>query len=77
MHLQPSYTPTAMNYDFALITLRRAASASAGYMGMTVGQGAVTMNLTTAGYPVCLPYCSVSRLLHREGSDHDDLHAWA
>lgn len=50
--LQPSYTPTAMNYDFALITLKDAASASAGYMGMTVGQGDVTLNLTTAGYPV-------------------------
>jgi hypothetical protein len=41
-----------MNYDFALITLKDAASASAGYMGMTVGQGDVTLNLTTAGYPV-------------------------
>ena len=43
-----------MNYDFALVTLKNAASASAGYMGMTVGQGVVTMNLTTAGYPVSL-----------------------
>lgn len=50
--LQPSYTPTAMNYDFALITLKNAASASAGFMGMIVGQGVVTMNLTTSGYPV-------------------------
>ena len=41
-----------MNYDFALVTLKNAASASAGYMGMTVGQSVVTMNLTTAGYPV-------------------------
>ena len=64
MCLQPSYTPTAMNYDFALITLKSAASASAGYMGMTVGQGTMTMNLTTAGYPVCLPWRSA--LSHEE-----------
>ena len=44
-----------MNYDFALVTLKNAASGSAGYMGMTVGQGVVTMNLTTAGYPVRPP----------------------
>ena len=68
MCLQPSYTPTAMNYDFALITLKSAASASAGYMGMTVGQGTVTMNLTTAGYPVSLPWGSPLSLLHEEGS---------
>ena len=48
-----------MNYDFALVTLKSAASASAGFMGMTVGQGIVTMNLTTAGYPV-------SHLIHIE-----------
>ena len=59
-----------MNYDFALITLKSAASASAGYMGMTVGQGTVTMNLTTAGYPVCLPWCSALSLLHKAGSHH-------
>ena len=51
-----------MNYDFALITLKSAASASAGYMGMTVGQGTVTMNLTTAGYPVSLPWGSALSL---------------
>ena len=59
-----------MNYDFALITLKSAASASAGYMGMTVGQGTVTMNLTTAGYPVSLPWCSALCLLHKEGLHH-------
>ena len=63
--LQPSYTPTAMNYDFALVTLKNAASASAGYMGMTVGQGIVTMNLTTAGYPVSLhiPQCCTQQIV--------------
>ena len=59
-----------MNYDFALITLKSAASASAGYMGMTVGQGTVTMNLTTAGYPVSLPWGSALSLLHKEGLHH-------
>ena len=49
---QPSYTPTAMNYDFALITVKSAANAAAGYLGMTVGTSSVTLNLTTAGYPV-------------------------
>ncbi|BDA51220.1 probable glutamyl endopeptidase [Coccomyxa sp. Obi] len=48
---QASYTPTAMDYDFALITLKDS-GASAGYMGMDYGNGGtVTLNLTTAGYP--------------------------
>ena len=41
-----------MDYDFALITLKDS-GASAGYMGMDYGNGgSVTLNLTTAGYPV-------------------------
>ena len=47
-----TYTPTAMDYDFALITLSQPASSSAGFLGMTVGTGSVTLNLTSAGYPV-------------------------
>ncbi len=45
-----------MDYDFALITLKDS-GASAGYMGMDYGNGgSVTLNLTTAGYPVRLLY---------------------
>jgi hypothetical protein len=44
-----------MDYDFALITLKSAANSAAGYLGMTVGTSSVTLNLTTAGYPVSLP----------------------
>lgn len=52
---QASYTPTAMDYDFALITLKDSGMA-AGYMGMDYGNGGqVTLNLTTAGYPVGPP----------------------
>ncbi len=42
-----------MDYDFALITLKDS-GASAGYMGMDYGNSGrkVTLNLTTAGYPV-------------------------
>lgn len=55
--MQASYTPTAMDYDFALITLKDS-GASAGYMGMDYGNGGiVTLNLTTAGYPVRLGPC--------------------
>jgi hypothetical protein len=57
-----------MDYDFALITLKDAASASAGFLGMTVGQGSVTLNLTTAGYPVRaqpLPQGSADHVTHR------------
>ncbi len=52
MPMQATYTPTAMDYDFALITLSQPASSSAGFLGMTVGTGSVTLNLTSAGYPV-------------------------
>ena len=52
MPRQATYTPTAMDYDFALITLSQPASSSAGFLGMTVGTGSVTLNLTSAGYPV-------------------------
>lgn len=55
MQLQATYTPTAMDYDFALITLSQPASSSAGFLGMTVGTGSVTLNLTSAGYPVQIP----------------------
>ena len=61
MQLQATYTPTAMDYDFALITLSQPASSSAGFLGMTVGTSSVTLNLTSAGYPVRsqLPICIV------------------
>ena len=78
LRTQPSYTPTAMDYDFALITLKSAASSAAGFLGMTVGTNYVTLNLTTAGYPVrCRSSasqwslslesaCSLRRLMTRE-----------
>lgn len=49
--VQTSYTPTAMNYDFALITLSEQAPASCGYFGLyqPASTGSVTVNITTAG----------------------------
>lgn len=49
-----------MDYDFALITLKRAANSAAGYLGMTVGTNSVRLNLTTAGYPVRRRLCPSS-----------------
>ena len=54
--LQPSYTTTAMDYDFALVTL--ATPADSGYLGLFVppSNGMTdTVNLTTAGYPGSKP----------------------
>ena len=50
MRAQPTYTPTAMNYDFALITLKAAVDGP-GWLGLTAGSGDPTYALTTAGYP--------------------------
>ena len=47
---QPTYTPTAMNYDFALITLKAPVDGP-GWLGLTAGSGNPTYALTTAGYP--------------------------
>lgn len=47
---QPTYTPTAMNYDFALITLKAPVDGP-GWLGLTAGSGNPTYSLTTAGYP--------------------------
>ena len=54
--LQPSYTTTAMDYDFSLVTL--ATPADSGYLGLFVppDTGVTdTVNLTTAGYPGSKP----------------------
>ena len=42
-----------MNYDFALITLKDAASSGTGYLAMFVPptSGELKVNITTAGYP--------------------------
>ena len=49
--LQTSYTPTAMNYDFALITLADEAPATTGTLGLyqPPSSGSTSVNLTTAG----------------------------
>lgn len=54
--VQPSYTTTAMNYDYALVTL--AAPATSGYLGLFFppSDGSTQMaTLTTAGYPGSKP----------------------
>jgi hypothetical protein len=59
-----------MDYDFALITLKDS-GASAGYMGMDYGNSGsqVTLNLTTAGYPV-----RVNILPHLALATREDVH---
>ena len=49
--LQASYTPTAMNYDFALVTLEDAAPAATGTLGLyqPPSSGSASVSLTTAG----------------------------
>ncbi|KAK9838458.1 hypothetical protein WJX81_000661 [Elliptochloris bilobata] len=47
---QPTYTPTAMNYDFALITLKAPVDGP-GWLGLMAGSGDPTYSLTTSGYP--------------------------
>ncbi len=46
-----SVTPLALNYDFALITLSEGAPAGTTSLDIAAGQGTVTLDLTTAGYP--------------------------
>ena len=52
---QASYTPTAMNNDFALITLAEDALPSTGTLGLyqPPPQGSQSVDLTTAGAPGC------------------------
>ena len=57
--MQTSYTPTAMNNDFALITLASEAPEACGYFGLyqPPSTGSVTVNITTAGaHPHALPW---------------------
>jgi hypothetical protein len=55
-YVQPSYTTTAMNYDYALVTL--ATPATSGYLGLFFPPSNGTTEtaiLTTAGYPGSKP----------------------
>jgi hypothetical protein len=49
--LQETYSTTAINYDFALITLQADASPGLGYFGIERGTGSDTYNIASAGYP--------------------------
>ena len=54
--LQPGYTTTAMNYDFALVTL--AIPATSGYLSLYIPPssiGSTKPTLATAGYPGSKP----------------------
>lgn len=51
MCLQETYSTTAINYDFALITLQADASPGLGYFGIERGTGTDTYNIASAGYP--------------------------
>ena len=52
---QTSYTPTAMNYDFALVTLEDEAPAATGTLGLyqPPSSGSASVSLTTAGAAHC------------------------
>ena len=48
---QRTYSTTAINFDFALITLASPVSPSLGYFGVERGTGTETLNIASAGYP--------------------------
>jgi V8-like Glu-specific endopeptidase len=50
-----TYTTTAINYDFALITLSADVSPQLGYFGIQRGTGTQTLNIASAGYPADKP----------------------
>lgn len=49
--MQSTYSTTAINYDFALITLISDVSPALGYFGIERGTGDVTYDIKSAGYP--------------------------
>ena len=53
--LQRTYSTTAINYDFALITLKADVSPALGYFGIQRGTGTSTFNIASAGYPADKP----------------------
>nr|QOL01128.1 putative extracellular protein CSOL_052 [Pseudococcomyxa simplex] len=50
-----TYSTTAINYDFALITLKADVSPALGYFGIQRGTGTSTFNIASAGYPADKP----------------------
>ena len=52
---EQTYSTTAINYDFALITLAAPVSHSLGWFGIQRGTGDVTLDITSAGYPADKP----------------------
>lgn len=55
LHAQRTYSTTAINYDFALITLASPVSPGLGYFGIQRGSGTQTLNIMSAGYPADKP----------------------
>jgi hypothetical protein len=53
--LQRTYSTTAINYDFALITLAAPVSHGLGWFGIQRGTGDVTLDISSAGYPADKP----------------------
>lgn len=53
--LQRTYSTTAINVDFALITLAADVSPGLGYFGIQRGTGTSTLNIGSAGYPADKP----------------------
>ena len=49
--MQSTYSTTAINFDFALITLISDVAPTLGYFGVERGTGDVTYNINSAGYP--------------------------
>ena len=49
--MQSTYSTTAINFDFALITLISDVSPQLGYFGIERGTGDVTYNINSVGYP--------------------------
>ena len=49
--LQSTYSTTAINFDFALITLISDVAPALGYFGIERGSGDVKFDINSAGYP--------------------------
>lgn len=49
--MQSTYSTTAINFDFALITLIADVAPTLGYFGIERGTGDVQYNINSAGYP--------------------------
>lgn len=64
---QRTYSTTAINVDFALITLAADVSPSLGYFGIERGTGTITTNIASAGRSPGIPAATLLLFLPLPG----------